>query len=581
MTFFIFPTKFQKTKIIFRFVGFLNICMKDLNNCKSMLKYLGGSNMKINILAMWIVFLFIFAGVSPMVFGITIEISYKELPQSSIPDERYLTNSVWPMYKHDSQRSGRSSYDTSNNPGIEKWTYYMESGSDGSIAIDRDGNIYAVSNSEEIYALYPNGTKKWEYKLPTPYPMELVLGQDGTIFVGTTRGFYALNLNGTLKWTLDVGGEKNYVGYPTIDANGTVYVGTADGYLYAIYPNGTLKWEYKINYWVSASAVDKQGNIYFASRNKRVYCLNSNGTLRWRTREIEYFDNGPVIDDNGTIYLSPRTDWLYAYYPNGTEKWRTDLPDSEGMPSIAPNGNIIVPGRHYYIMALEPSYGNILWKHPVEDNYDRFPPSVIGADGTVYFAYSNDEQIGYMCALNPDGSLKWKTSFTSDIQPYSLLSTYGAPAIGADGTVYVVSKYIREDHPTIYGYVHAFGELDANAPSAPMINGPTNGGVNTDYNFTISSSSPLGRDVYYFIDWDDDSVEKWIGPYSSGEDVTVSHKWSKMGIYTIRARAKDTDNLWGSWSSLNVIIPRDKSTNNIFLLRLLERFPLLQKLIQL
>jgi len=232
-------------------------------------------------------------------------------------------------------------------------------------------------------------------------------------------------------------------------------------------------------------------------------------------------------------------------------------------------------------MALEPSYGNILWKYPIENHYDRISPSIIGSDGTIYFAYVGySNTVGYMCALNPDGSLKWKTSFTSDIQPYNTLTIMGAPAIGADGTVYIVSWYLRAGPGSIvYGYVHAFGELDANAPSAPFINGPTNDGVNTDYNFTFNSSSPLGRDVYYFMDWGDDSVERWIGPYSSGEEVIVFHNWSKMGVYTIKARAKDTDNLWGPWSSLDVFIPRDRSADNMLFWRLIERFPLLQKLI--
>jgi hypothetical protein len=52
-----------------------------------------------------------------------------------------------------------------------------------------------------------------------------------------------------------------------------------------------------------------------------------------------------------------------------------------------------------------------------------------------------------------------------------------------------------------------------------------------------------------------------------------------MGIYTIRARAKDTDNLWGPWGAFEVTIPRDKSTDNMLLLRILERFPLLKEVI--
>jgi hypothetical protein len=486
---------------------------------------------------------------------------------------------IWSMYKHDAQHTSLSSYDTSDNPGYEKWAFFMDYGSDSSIVIDKDGTIYTVTGGEGLISLFPDGTLKWKQKLLTPYPVELALAQDGTIFVSTTREFYAYYPNGTLKWTLDVGGEKMFTGYPTIDSNGTIFVGTSDGYLFAINPDGTIKWNYFINANVRTSSVDNKGNIYFTSRNKRVYCLNSNGTLKWKSSEISIFDDCPIIDDDGTIYLAPRTDWLYAYYPNGTEKWRVDLPDSEGIPSIAPNGNIIIAGKHYYIMALDPSDGNILWKYHVEDNYEWMTTSAIGADGTIFFAYTGySDRKGHMCALNPDGSLKWETEFIGDIQPYSSLNTNGAPVIGSDGTVYVVSWFLREGQPSIYGYVHAFGELDADAPSAPNIKGPTNGIIGTDYDYIFNSESPVGRDVYYLIDWGDDSVERWIGPFSSGEEIVISHNWEKRGRYTIKARTKDTDNLWGPWSEHQITIPRTRDVSYNWLL---DYFPFLERLLTL
>jgi outer membrane protein assembly factor BamB len=517
----------------------------------------------------------------PIIFGLnTIKSEYINLKLSNIKDE--YNDHIWPMYKHDAQRTGRSSYDTSDNPGVEKWTYYILIGSWSSMVIDREGTIYAVSNGEEVFAIYSDGTRKWEQRLPTPYPQELLIGQDGTIYVGTTREFYAMySNNGSVKWTLDVGGEKNYASTPVIDFNGTVYVGTADGYLYAIYPNSTIKWEYKIDGWVSAPALDKNGNVYFASRNSRVYCLSSNGSLKW-SRKLTVFDNGPVIGDGGHIYLGPRTDWTYAYYPNGTEKWRTDIPDSEGMPCIAPNGNIIVPGRHYYIMTLDHSDGNILWKYPLDDNYKRISPSAICADGTIYFANCDEDifghKIGYLNAVNSDGTLRWRSRLTSEIQPYSTLSTMGAPVIGADGTVYVVSDFTREGHPATYGYVHAFGKLDPDAPSEPEISGPIKGKKGTEYNYIFKSESPLGRDVYFLIFWGDDSVERWIGPYDSGEEIVLSHSWEKWGKYTIKARTKDSENLWGAWGELTVTMPRSKETSYSFFIQFLERFPLLRQL---
>ena len=71
-----------------------------------------------------------------------------------------------------------------------------------------------------------------------------------------------------------------------------------------------------------------------------------------------------------------------------------------------------------------------------------------------------------------------------------------------------------------------------------------------------------------------------MGPYNSGSNVILNHSWSKSGKYIIRAKAKNTLGLESDWAEFQVTMPRDRFIINSFLLRLLERFPLLQKLIQ-
>ena len=85
--------------------------------------------------------------------------------------------------------------------------------------------------------------------------------------------------------------------------------------------------------------------------------------------------------------------------------------------------------------------------------------------------------------------------------------------------------------------------------------------------------------MYYYIDWGDEVFSGWQGPYASGEEVVLGHSWRESGAYSIIVRVKDTDNLWGPWGTLDVSMPRDKSTSNMLLQRILERFPLIQKLL--
>ncbi|MCK4364638.1 MAG: PKD domain-containing protein, partial [Thermoplasmatales archaeon] len=92
-----------------------------------------------------------------------------------------------------------------------------------------------------------------------------------------------------------------------------------------------------------------------------------------------------------------------------------------------------------------------------------------------------------------------------------------------------------------------------NPPYAPTISGPTNGAVGEEYEYTFVATDPDEDNVYYYIDWDDGQIEEWIGPYPSGEEITVSHTWTAADEYEIRSKAKDTYDAESEWSDLFVV----------------------------
>ena len=58
-----------------------------------------------------------------------------------------------------------------------------------------------------------------------------------------------------------------------------------------------------------------------------------------------------------------------------------------------------------------------------------------------------------------------------------------------------------------HGYLHAFGELDPNAPEAPTITGELKGRIRVEYEYTFNSNDPNGDDVYYYIEWAMESLQ--------------------------------------------------------------------------
>jgi hypothetical protein len=217
-----------------------------------------------------------------------------------------------------------------------------------------------------------------------------------------------------------------------------------------------------------------------------------------------------------------------------------------------------------------------------DDRWTSFIADVsFGDDDTIYVV------------KNPVGV--WKIDFAIDWIGYTHNSKPSAFYPGAEcGINYsqLLSGWANPDIVTLhhpYGliadndmvYVHGWsGKVnlltfkdDNDSPSAPTINGPTSGDKGTEYNYTFSSTDPEGGSLYYYIDWGDGSIENWIGPYTSGQNIIVGHTWTKQGSYTVKAKVKDTNNGASYWGYLKVKMPRFKIPLQTFLQKLLERFP--------
>jgi hypothetical protein len=122
-------------------------------------------------------------------------------------------------------------------------------------------------------------------------------------------------------------------------------------------------------------------------------------------------------------------------------------------------------------------------------------------------------------------------------------------------------------------------------PEAPTINGPPSGSPGTEYFYRFVANDPNNDNVYFWIEWGDGDIDKWIGPYASGEEEILGHTWNEKKTYTIRVKAKDSNDLQSGWTELEVNIPRNRIIGNPIFLRLLEIalriFPILNNILGL
>ena len=105
------------------------------------------------------------------------------------------------------------------------------------------------------------------------------------------------------------------------------------------------------------------------------------------------------------------------------------------------------------------------------------------------------------------------------------------------------------------------------------------GNIEGEYEYTFKTTDPDGDAVYYEIEWGDGTNITDLGPYESGEGVILNHTWYNKGTYTIEARVRDIFGTLGDWGTLEVTMPKNQQTQNVWLLRWLERLPRLSRLL--
>jgi outer membrane protein assembly factor BamB len=291
--------------------------------------------------------------------------------------------------------------------------------------------------------------------------------------------------------------EQTQVQSPAIGSDGTIYIGTGmsdtslpTNGLYAIRPNGTLKWKLTLGRSVHSSvACDTHGDLYCIvgnanSANKMdaaLYALDSAGQIRWKLDSIGWMapipNTGftPAIASDGTITVNGRYS-MFAVSPAGNVKWKYDFPlidnvtqagvrqttgSHRSAPTIARDGTIYVntkQGGHDGtqveggIFAIDPD-GHLKWR-----TYDvgGTAAPVLGIDGTIYSAIGEYEnaadssswpatsQKAKLLAIRPDGTTKWSVG--------TVLWAEASPSIGADGTLYLGTTH----HPFgVPGWLYA------------------------------------------------------------------------------------------------------------------------------
>jgi len=447
----------------------------------------------------------------------------------------------------------------SSEPGLNKWSFPTEGSLtiSSSPAIGFDGTIYVGSSGSyfgEVYAINPDGTKKWSVSVGDDVESSPTIGPDGTIYVGSDdNSFYAITPDGRKKWSFTTGDD---IYHSVVGSNGTIYVGSYNAKLYAINPDGTEKWVFQTASGVPSPVIGSDGIIYVGSGDG-LHAVNPDGTEKWLFEKGGY--SSPAIGSDGTIYVGSSQNYeeFYALNPDGSMKWMFDTGVVVNSPSaIGSDGTIYVGSNPGKLFAVNPD-GTKKWSLDLDGHYIESP--AIGSDGTIYVGLQEDN----LYAINPDGTEKWLFKFDTD-------NYFGSPpVIGSDGTIYIGSRY--EGLYAIYGesggladspwpvfqhdLKHTGNVSDVNSrPLAQFTFSPTEPNPKQTVTFDASSSSdPDGSIDTYKWDWNDDGTYE-----DSLSSPTIEHTFSSPDDYPVTLKVLDDQDASDTTTkAISVTAPED------------------------
>jgi outer membrane protein assembly factor BamB len=282
---------------------------------------------------------------------------------------------------------------------------------------------------------------------------------------------------------------------PAVGADGTIYVASEAGPLYALHPDGSVKWQYQVDGGAPGDDV---------------------------------FDTMPTLAADGTVraFEVNTSRYLVIDAETGALLRASTLPGQVGLRggvSILPNGVLYTSDNDGELLALLPDAGE-LWSAPV--SFDTFLPVQVATGALVTINSGNR-----MFATNPDGGAGWNVVGFDAGGGEKLTAAYSA----TDGTTFRACGPL--DSHWVMSFDSANGHENWRTPMGDSIGGCALADDGTTYvgwqqGMQIVASSGADAGVYPEVCGQpaidvDGNVYAWCaGNLESIDPVTKSRRWA-------------------------------------------------------
>ncbi len=303
------------------------------------------------------------------------------------------------------------------------------------------------------------GKVVWSFRAGDEIFSSPVLGQDGTVYFGATDGYlYAVGPDGQLRWKVATPGRRQIYSSPLVSADGNIYVGTGGGldrgHLVAYDAGGNLVWDRLLEFGGALSpTISRSGDLLFAiasgSQGGGLYAVRrATGQVEWTfVPSAGGLVGSPALSPDGaTLYVSAESPpGLWAVSTEGELRWSltpTVQSSRASTPSVDSDGNVYVNlGDRCFSVAAS---GAIRWTFPVVEIRSVNSIPVITAKGWIYIngTYNGDRRL-------PPGNLGDSYVYAVDAAG-NLVWGFNLSRLGPSGSKYSVNAPIADRDGSVF-----------------------------------------------------------------------------------------------------------------------------------
>ena len=253
--------------------------------------------------------------------------------------------------------------------------------------------------------------------------------------------------SGRKPWVFRTG--KGIFSSAVVDKEGTVYIGSADHYFYALRVDGSVKWKVRTDEIIDSSALlDDKGRVYVGSGDAHVYSINrETGEIIWKSRahtvqeveeqfglktyNVDWFEGNIGMLPDGTL-IAPNDNYLVYALNRETGERKQVFAGNEmiwSLPAVNPETGRIFSGSQFValknVFAWDTNTGQTAWvsgglgsnaASPLLTSASRDGALILGGYDGIVRAYSQD-----------NGKELWSFGTRDHI--------YSSPAQQRDGTI--------------------------------------------------------------------------------------------------------------------------------------------------